>query len=158
MSDDSTSPDAPRKPKGSGASSGNGASSGFNAGPAGHGLRRSRTSVDDVSSSRRRTGTPTGRLSDSTFDLPPQPPRRSSNFSEYSFNEARDLLNPHGRTREPIDTSSPESSSLAGLSLAFALLPALSGVLFNNGHAVVTDIMLLGLAGIFLHWSVTQPW
>jgi hypothetical protein len=44
------------------------------------------------------------------------------------------------------------------LSLAFALLPAISGVLFKNGNAVVTDVMLLGLAGIFLHWSVTQPW
>lgn len=86
------------------------------------------------------------------------PPRRSSNFSEYSFSEAKDLLNPQGRPREHHDSSSPETSSLAGLSLAFALLPAISGVLFNNGHSVVTDIMLLGLGGVFLHWSVTQPW
>jgi hypothetical protein len=42
--------------------------------------------------------------------------------------------------------------------LAFALLPAISGALFKNGSAIVTDIMLLGLAGVFLHWSVTQPW
>lgn len=85
-------------------------------------------------------------------------PRRSSNFSEYSLSEARDLLNPQpmGRAGDQLATS--DSSSLASLSLAFALLPALAGVLFKNGSAVVTDIMLLGLAGVFLHWSVTQPW
>lgn len=42
--------------------------------------------------------------------------------------------------------------------LAFALLPALGGLLFQNGSAVVTDVMLLGLAGIFLNWSVRVPW
>ncbi|KAH7170368.1 hypothetical protein EDB81DRAFT_162173 [Dactylonectria macrodidyma] len=85
-------------------------------------------------------------------------PRRSSNFSEYSLSEARDLLNPQpmGRGSDQLQTS--DSSSLASLSLAFALLPALAGVLFKNGSAVVTDVMLLGLAGVFLHWSVTQPW
>lgn len=88
------------------------------------------------------------------------PPRRSSNFSEYSLSEARDILNPQSRDPGSADTfSSPgDSSSLASLSLAFALLPALAGVLFKNGSAVVTDVMLLGLAGVFLHWSVTQPW
>jgi hypothetical protein len=47
---------------------------------------------------------------------------------------------------------------LPSLSLAFAFLPAISGLLFKNGSAVVTDFMLLGLAGVFLNWSVTQPW
>ncbi|KAF7544736.1 hypothetical protein G7Z17_g9711 [Cylindrodendrum hubeiense] len=86
------------------------------------------------------------------------PPRRSSNFSEYSLSEARDLLNPQPMGRGTDKLATGESSSLASLSLAFALLPALAGVLFKNGNAVVTDIMLLGLAGVFLHWSVTQPW
>jgi hypothetical protein len=31
-------------------------------------------------------------------------------------------------------------------------------MLFQNGSAVVTDIMLLGLAAIFLNWSVRIPW
>ncbi|KAG5957506.1 hypothetical protein E4U58_005951 [Claviceps cyperi] len=78
------------------------------------------------------------------------PLRRSSNFSEYNLDEARDLLNP--------GAAAPESSSLASLSLAFALLPAIAGVLVKDGHVLVTDIMLLGLSGVFLHWSVTQPW
>ncbi|KAG6076806.1 hypothetical protein E4U16_002595 [Claviceps sp. LM84 group G4] len=95
--------------------------------------------------------------------LPPPPPqgpaavplRRSSNFSEYNLDEARDLLNPGAIARA---THAPESSSLASLSLAFALLPAIAGVLVKDGHVLVTDIMLLGLSGVFLHWSVTQPW
>lgn len=118
--------------------------------PPGFGFRRAMT-VDDAAPLRRRS-TQSALATDSTsFDIPP---RRSSNFSEYSLNEARDILNPQP---EGVHVSS-ETSSLASLSLAFALLPALAGVLFKNGSAVVTDVMLLGLAGVFLHWSVTQPW
>jgi len=76
-------------------------------------------------------------------------------LTDYSF-EARDLLNPQATTTGDIPPT--ESSSLASASLAFALLPALAGALFKNGSAIATDLMLLGLAGIFLHWSVTQPW
>ncbi|KAG5967794.1 hypothetical protein E4U57_000149 [Claviceps arundinis] len=83
------------------------------------------------------------------------PLRRSSNFSEYNLDEARHLLNPGAAAPA---THAPESSSLASLSLAFALLPAVAGVLVKDGHVLVTDIMLLGLSGVFLHWSVTQPW
>jgi hypothetical protein len=127
-----------------------GVSSGINAPPPGHGLRRAVTvSVAEDAASRRPYMASPG------FDT--IPPRRSSNFSEYSLNEARDLLNP--QLREPnTESSAGETSSLASLSLAFALLPAISGALFKNGSAIVTDIMLLGLAGVFLHWSVTQPW
>ncbi|KPM41559.1 hypothetical protein AK830_g5043 [Neonectria ditissima] len=96
---------------------------------------------------------------DPSSPLGEAPPRRSSNFSEYSLGEARDLLNPQPISRGGGgQLAMNDSSSLASLSLAFALLPALAGVLFKNGSAVVTDVMLLGLAGVFLHWSVTQPW
>jgi hypothetical protein len=125
--------------------------SGFSA-PAGHGLRRSRTVADASPSARRLSGSPMSMRR--SFEAPP---RRSSNFSDYSLGEARDLLNPRP-TGVDIDIPHPESSSLASLSLAFALLPALAGSLFKNGSAVVTDIMLLGLSAVFLNWSVTQPW
>ena len=122
-------------------------------GPPGHALRRART-VDETMAMRGRRRTPTRRFSsDSNSAEPPQ--RRGSNFSDYSLNEARDILHPHTAAQREDDA---EHSSLAGISLLFALLPALSGALFNNGHAVVTDVMLLSLAGVFLHWSVTQPW
>lgn len=31
-------------------------------------------------------------------------------------------------------------------------------MLFQNGSSVITDVMLLGLAAIFLNWSVRLPW
>jgi hypothetical protein len=145
MTDDNTASSAAGRPA-------TGTSSSFNAPPPGHGLRRAMTvSVAEDAASRRQHMSPPG------FET--IPPRRSSNFSEYSLSEARDLLNPQLRDPSSAESSSPgETSSLASLSLAFALLPAISGVLFQNGNAVVTDVMLLGLAGVFLHWSVTQPW
>lgn len=42
--------------------------------------------------------------------------------------------------------------------MAFALLPALFGVVFEGGNALATDIMLLGLVFIFLRYTITQPW
>jgi hypothetical protein len=90
--------------------------------------------------------------------------RRSSNFSDYSLNEARktfqsstdDLLFPKPRT--PGIQPENDSSAWHSTPLAFALLPALGGMLFKNGSSVITDIMLLGLAAIFLNWSVRLPW
>ncbi|OAQ98128.1 hypothetical protein LLEC1_02479 [Akanthomyces lecanii] len=123
------------------------------AAPPGYALRRAKTAAE----------TSTRRLSSdsSAFESPHRQPRRSSNFSDYGVNEARSILNPHGKAAQGNNAAGEhgsELSSLAGLSLAFALLPAIAGALFKNGSAVTTDIMLLGLAGVFLHWSVTQPW
>jgi hypothetical protein len=117
-------------------------------------VRRSMT-VDDSAQLRQRPLS--GQTSfDRNFDSPMR--RRSSTFSDYSLIEARrnirdDILNPGGSGMEQ-----HQSSNWAWLPLAFALLPAVSGLFFKNGSALVTDIMLLGLAAVFLHWSVTQPW
>ncbi|KAH7162466.1 hypothetical protein B0J13DRAFT_11445 [Dactylonectria estremocensis] len=126
-------------------------------------LRRASTVSATVDDARRRPSlhiSMHGPLADTSASSPAAEafPRRSSNFSEYSLSEARDLLNPQPMGQGGDQMATSESSSLASLSLAFALLPALAGVLFKNGSAVVTDVMLLGLAGVFLHWSVTQPW
>ncbi|KAL3964615.1 hypothetical protein ACCO45_001619 [Purpureocillium lilacinum] len=130
--------------------SASGTSSGFN-GPLGHAIRRTKTfDVPDSLPPRRRPSLAS--RSEASHD---GIPRRSSNFSDYS-SEARDILNPRAQAGSEVPV--PESSSLASLSLAFALLPAVAGALFKNGQAVVTDVMLLGLAAVFLHWSVTQPW
>ncbi|CAK7217154.1 hypothetical protein SCUCBS95973_003046 [Sporothrix curviconia] len=84
--------------------------------------------------------------------------RRSSNFSDFS-QDARDLLNPKplGGASESLRHHQP-TSSWDSLPLAFALLPAVGGLLVQGGGSFVTDLMLLCLGGIFLHWSVTQPW
>ena len=51
-----------------------------------------------------------------------------------------------------------EGSNWHSAPLAFALLPAVAGMIFQNGGAVVTDITLLAFAGVFLNWSVRMPW
>lgn len=66
-----------------------------------------------------------------------------------------DILNPSGAKHE---TGQDSPSALANLPIAFALLPAVVGVLFEGGSQLITDIMLLGLVFIFLRYTVTQPW
>lgn len=90
--------------------------------------------------------------------------RRGSLFSD-NVSETRkslrsstdDLLLPRvdgsGHAAHEIDTSHWQS-----VPLALALLPAVGGLIFQDGNAVVTDITLLALAAIFLNWSVRLPW
>jgi hypothetical protein len=131
------------------------------ASPAGHGLRRAQT-VDESAQFRHRPST--SRFSTNNDATSPGPTRRrSSNFSEYSLNEIRknfqsstdDLLLPRPSSKN--HDEHPPPSNWHSAPLAFALLPAIGGMLFQNGSAVVTDIMLLGLAAIFLNWSVRIP-
>ncbi|KAF2157777.1 hypothetical protein K461DRAFT_290058 [Myriangium duriaei CBS 260.36] len=110
---------------------------------------------------RDRTGRPNStefpRLS-----TPPLPRRRSSVLSfasdtRQSVQSAGDYILPglgidHNRTAED------ESSHWHSSPLAFALLPALGGLIFTNGSAFITDVLLLGLAAIFLNWSCRLPW
>ncbi|GIK00324.1 hypothetical protein Aspvir_004346 [Aspergillus viridinutans] len=93
-----------------------------------------------------------------------QDQRRNSNFSD-SVSEARnsirsstdELLFP--RVVQKGDVVLPnEESNWQSAPLGLALLPAIAGVFFKNGSAVVTDITLLILAAIFLNWSVRLPW
>ncbi|CAL5871965.1 uncharacterized protein PFLUO_LOCUS6222 [Penicillium psychrofluorescens] len=51
-----------------------------------------------------------------------------------------------------------EESHWHSAPLGLALLPAIAGVFFKEGSAVVTDVTLLVLAAIFLNWSVRLPW
>jgi hypothetical protein len=125
-------------------------------------LRRVLTGNESAQLRRRP---PTNRFSTTVEDAPtPGVRRRSSNFSDYSLREARksfqsstdDLLLP-----KPSATgieSGHDSSAWHSAPLAFALLPAIGGMLFTNGSSIITDIMLLGLAAIFLNWSVRLPW
>jgi hypothetical protein len=131
--------------------------------PGHHGIRRAFTSDDGVPQPYRRRP-PTSQLgggvegSHADAAAAAASRRRSSTFSDYSLNEARrnlrdDILNPGG-----VGLHNHDASNWSSMPLAFALLPALAGVVFKNGGAIVTDIMLLGLAAVFLHWSVSQPW
>ncbi|EKG16176.1 hypothetical protein MPH_06613 [Macrophomina phaseolina MS6] len=66
------------------------------------------------------------------------------------------LLNPGSRDRDALPQDEP--SHWHSLPLVFAILPAVSGIFFTNGSAVVTDILLLGLASLLLNWCVRMPW
>ncbi|KAI1143767.1 hypothetical protein F5Y05DRAFT_362463 [Hypoxylon sp. FL0543] len=87
--------------------------------------------------------------------------RRSSIYSDYSLTDARrdletsadELLNPSKSGAKEVD-----KSPLVYIPLTLALLPAVAGIFFENGSAFFTDLTLLSLAAVFLHWSVTQPW
>ncbi|KAI1102986.1 hypothetical protein F4804DRAFT_311491 [Jackrogersella minutella] len=126
--------------------------------PPGFGLRRAAT-VGQPTSVRRR----------STLNAGSPPPedgladirRRSSTYSDYSLSDARkdletsadDLLNPSKSGSKTTD-----KSPFVYVPLTLALLPAVAGIFFENGSAFFTDLILLSLAAVFLHWSVTQPW
>ncbi|KAM0334113.1 hypothetical protein ACHAQA_001133 [Verticillium albo-atrum] len=146
MSDDS-SPRAPAAPPPASANP-SAANRPTSAAPAGFAIRRANT----IDESHRR---PRSSFASAAADPFESPRRRNSTLSDYSLGDAGDLFNPKPSGHQP---STEDGSKWTHLPLAFALLPALGGILFQNGSAIVTDVMLLGLSAIFLHWSVTQPW
>ncbi|KAK3340492.1 hypothetical protein B0H65DRAFT_261222 [Neurospora tetraspora] len=84
--------------------------------------------------------------------------RRSSTFSDYSLDAARrnlqhEILNPASFAS---DEQGPSESST--MPLAFALLPAVAGMFHHKGSDFITDIIMIVLAAVFLHWSLTVPW
>ncbi|KAH8673763.1 hypothetical protein BX600DRAFT_456145 [Xylariales sp. PMI_506] len=121
--------------------------------PPGYGLRRSVT-VDETAALRRR---PSLNPINSQTPFGEGGRRQSSTFSDYSLNtletDTDELLN-LGKEK----TAPHETNPYATVPLVLALLPAVGGLLFEGGSAFFTDLILLGLAALFLHWSVTQPW
>jgi len=53
----------------------------------------------------------------------------------------------------PVVVEAPKGTTWHHLPIAFALLPAAAG-LFLGGGENWTDVMLLGLAGVYLNWLV----
>ena len=109
------------------------------------------------------THRPLGRAS--TFaDVPSSSTKRRGSMLSDSLDEARQSIRSSTenlflpRPNSPHLISSGEHSYWHSAPLALALLPALGGLFFKNGSALVTDLTLLGLAAVFLHWSVTLPW
>ncbi|KAI1187219.1 hypothetical protein F5B17DRAFT_400551 [Nemania serpens] len=129
----------------------NNKTNGSNGPPPGLAVRRAATFAQPASLRRPVSGTnPPPSADNNTFA---NMPRRSSTYSDYFETSADDLLNPSKPTVKE-DTKSP----FVYVPLAAALLPAVAGIFFENGSAFFTDLILLSLAAIFLHWSVTQPW
>ncbi|KAI1613842.1 hypothetical protein EDD36DRAFT_208704 [Exophiala viscosa] len=94
--------------------------------------------------------------------------RRSSSFLSESLSDTRkslrssttvdDILLPRPRGADDLDDIHDESSHWQSLPLGLALLPAVGGLFFKNGSAIVTDVTLLGLAAIFMNWALRSPW
>lgn len=101
-----------------------------------------------------------------TFADPSRPlnRRRSSIFSE-SFSDARrsfkastdDLLFPKVTSSDK-RADREEDSHWHSLPLGLALLPAVGGMIFKDGSAVITDVTILALAAIFMNWALRMPW
>lgn len=123
-----------------------------------------RAGKSSSSSSRRKPVTPDEDSSTSdgrplprgfnSFDSPPlEGPRlrRSSAFSEFQD----EVIDPGpDLQREGRQTPAWRSN----LPLMFAILPPTVGLVFKNGSSFFTDVLLLGLAAIFLRWSIITPW
>lgn len=130
--------------------------------PSGHAFRRAVT-VDEAFQLRRKPTLASFPSSDHPESPSQRLQRRSSTLSDFSISEARrnlrdstdDILNPSGAKH---GMAHDHPGALAALPVAFALLPALFGVLFEGGNAITTDVMLLGLVFIFLRYTITQPW
>ncbi|KAL1608367.1 hypothetical protein SLS60_003308 [Paraconiothyrium brasiliense] len=92
------------------------------------------------------------------------PRRRSSMLSQYSDtrhsfrSSTEDLSQTVGKNDMAKLTMNDEVSLWHSAPLAFAIVPAAAGLLFQNGGAVVTDILMLGFGSMFLNWCVRTPW
>ncbi|KAL8420116.1 hypothetical protein RB594_003047 [Gaeumannomyces avenae] len=120
----------------------------------GHSLRRAAT-IAEPSLRRRAVLSP---LEQQGSAEPGSAARRRD--SAISSDCSLDALNSPSR-RPGVAINKPDRSigpDLQALPLLFALLPALGGLIFKDGSAFVTDFLLLGLAAVFLHTTVTQPW
>ena len=134
--------------------------------------------AEEKGSTPRPHASSTGTGTDALSNLRQRPSNRASSFAGVS--------NPPGRRRSSILSDSvdgtqqsirsstdnlllpkaqgsrydgsDEPSHWHSAPLALALLPAVGGLLFKDGSAVVTDVTLLGLAAVFLNWSVRVPW
>jgi hypothetical protein len=53
----------------------------------------------------------------------------------------------------PVVVEPPKGSNLHHLPIVFALLPAAAGLVLGGGEKW-TDVMLLGLVGVYLNWLV----
>ena len=51
-----------------------------------------------------------------------------------------------------------ETTHWHSLPLGLALLPAVGGMVFKDGSALITDVTLLALAAIFMNWALRVPW
>ncbi|KAK3898657.1 hypothetical protein C8A05DRAFT_37741, partial [Staphylotrichum tortipilum] len=102
---------------------------------------------------------PAAGTADLPFDPDSPPPadyrlRRASTFSLRSANEAfqDEIVDPWRR----VDRAQTTWKSL--LPVMLGVLPPAAGLFFKNGTSFFSDLTLLVLVTVFLHWSIVAPW
>ncbi|KAF2484601.1 hypothetical protein BDY17DRAFT_132036 [Neohortaea acidophila] len=108
---------------------------------------------------------PQSQRNDSHGSQSPRPTldRRRSSMLSYSSIEdlshalTNDIINP-SMSRPRTARDDDEVTHWHSTPLAFAILPAIAGLLFKNGSHFITDILLIVLAAIFMNWSIRLPW
>lgn len=120
--------------------------------------------LNPSTAARHRVPTRASSQADASPSPKPDPflRRRSSLLSFSSIEEATqsfadDILDPRTSKRRN-HGDDDEISHWHSSPLAFAILPAIAGLLFKNGSAFMTDVLLLGLAAVFMNWSIRLPW
>lgn len=103
-----------------------------------------------------------------TFAEGAQPPptrplrRRSSVLSDLSDTRHSIRSSSDGalKNTDALDQASALEDGHHWLSspVIFAVVPAVAGLLYQNGAAFLTDLFTLALAAWLLHWCCTWPW
>ncbi|KAK4038477.1 hypothetical protein C8A01DRAFT_17457 [Parachaetomium inaequale] len=132
-----------------------GPAAGWSSSAPGSPTRRRKSSGRDSTPAIHRTST-AGSLGSV---MPPEDRvrRRSSTFSQYSFSEANQDFQEEIVDPGP-DVKRGPTTWKSYLPIMFASLPPTAGLFFKNGTAFFSDLILLLLATVFLHWSITSPW
>ncbi|CAZ81504.1 unnamed protein product [Tuber melanosporum] len=121
-------------------------------GGGGNGMRSPRNNMNGGASS---AGTPRKWPAGSPpMNAPPESPLQSTSRRNSLLPEN---LQDATKVLVPLPTDA-DSSPWHNVPLAFALLPALGGILFTDGSYFFTDVILIFLVAVFLHWLVKFPW
>ena len=94
---------------------------------------------------------------------PPRPLRRRSSVlsdlsdTRHSIRSSTDSL---VKNTDGLDQATAFEDGHHWLSspVIFAVVPAVAGLLYQNGAAFLTDLFTLALAAWLLHWCCTWPW
>ncbi|EMC97705.1 hypothetical protein BAUCODRAFT_68599 [Baudoinia panamericana UAMH 10762] len=117
-------------------------------------------SGNTVSPTRKRPEIQQQASSTRNGTLDPPPPdllRRRSSILSDTTQSLDEIINPSSSKRGSSGDDS-EVTHWHSIPIAFALLPAVGGLFFQNGSGFVTDVLLLTLAGVFMNWSIRIPW
>ncbi|KAK9467412.1 hypothetical protein V1512DRAFT_261136 [Lipomyces arxii] len=84
--------------------------------------------------------------------------RKSSSESVSSVEQVPDSEYDGESVQDEKSEYKPEGEAAVYLPIVFALCPAFVGMVFDGGSQAVTDLLLLSIMGLYLHWLVKAPY